>query len=146
MSNFINQNLLTEEIHQNWLEENVFSGKAHQFIIVEKFSNRDIGSVYLKDIDLLHQKAEFGIFIGEAEFLGKGLGTEATKMIIEYGFDSLHLNKIYLRVISENIQAINSYIHAGFHLEGILQKDVFSNGKYNDIILMAKLSKERPYQ
>lgn len=60
--NFIFQENLTKETHATWLKEKVYKGTTVQFIIIENTSQTPIGSVYLRDIDKLNNKAEFGIF------------------------------------------------------------------------------------
>ncbi|RKJ68109.1 GNAT family N-acetyltransferase [Roseburia sp. 1XD42-69] len=132
---FISRDLFTIESHTKWLNEVVKRGKAAQFIIETKQDGK-VGSVFLKDIDKNNQKAEFGIFIGESSAWGKGYGSEAAKLIIQYGFERLQLHKIMLRVFSENSHAIRSYEKAGFVQEGYLKDEVFLDGRYYDVILM----------
>lgn len=134
--NFIYQEELTIETHTRWLENKVNTGEVVQFIIIEKVKNLDIGSVFLRDIDTKNNKAEFGIFIGEDEARGKGLGQEATRLIVEYGFNQLKLNKIFLRVFAQNTGAIKSYEKAGFIKEGLFKEDVKINDSYYDVIFM----------
>lgn len=134
---FIYQKEITKEAHHNWLETKVKSGEVEQFIIVEKYMERAIGSVYLQNIDYNHNKAEYGIFIGEEKLMGKGYGTIAAKRIIQYAFEELKLHRIYLRVYEENKRAIASYERAGFQREAFLRDDVMINGGYRNMVLMA---------
>lgn len=143
---FINQTLFTKESHLKWMEDYVSTGKAYQFIILEKESNISIGSVYLRDVDRTHKKAEFGIFIGEDKYRGSGIGIEATKLILEYGFNELDLNKIFLRVLTNNYKAIKSYLNVGFKYEGYFREDVCVNSKYFDVIFMGILRDEKNYE
>ncbi|WP_242655192.1 UDP-4-amino-4,6-dideoxy-N-acetyl-beta-L-altrosamine N-acetyltransferase [Clostridium cellulovorans] len=138
---FIDQQLLTEEIHMSWLKSNVETGRAKQFIIVLKEEELPIGSVFLKDIDLKNSKAEFGIFIGEEFGRGKGHGREALKIIVDYGFKVMKLNKIFLRVLEENKAAIKCYQSAGFVYEGIFKDDIKSGNQYKNLIFMALFNK-----
>ena len=141
-SKFCFQETFTNEMHMNWYNTRVKTGNVVQFIIVDQENNMDIGSVYLRDIDLKNRKAEFGIFIGENIARGKGSGTKATKRIIEYGFKELKLNKIFLRVFADNLRAIASYKKAGFEEEGIFKQDVIVNaGEYKDMVFMAIFNK-----
>src|SRR3990167_8572470 len=73
-----------------------------------------IGHGGLVDIDLSEHTAQLRITIGNAAFWGKGFGTEATRLIVQYGFDTLHLESIWLRVLPTNTRAIRSYEKAGF--------------------------------
>lgn len=140
--NFIYQELFTSKSHLNWITTNVNTGKVVQMIIEETESKRPIGSVYIRDIDLIHHKGEYGIFIGEDDTRGKGYGTQAARLMIEYGFQILHLHKIFLRAFAENVQAIRSYEKAGFVQEAYLCDDVCINGQYKDMVLMAIIDKE----
>lgn len=141
--NFLDQRPFTVESHTAWLENVVYTGRAAQFIIYEKEGDFPVGSVFLRDIDYQNKKAEFGIFIGEDSARGKGIGTEAAKSIVKYGFTELKLHKIFLRVLADNKGAIKSYGKAGFVQEAYLKDDVLLNGEYRDIILMALFNPER---
>ena len=109
-------------------------------IICETATDRPVGSVYIRDIDKTHQKAEYGIFIGEPQARGKGYGTAAAQLMIKYCFEELQLHRLFLRVYAENIQAIRSYEKAGFVKEAHLREDVCIDGKYHDIVLMGILN------
>ena len=143
LKNFFIQDTLTEEQHQFWLNNKVRTGLVAQFIIIDNETDTPVGTTFLRDIDQNNSKAEFGIFIGEASARGKGLGSEACKLITDFGFDQLLLNRIYLRVFAHNNKAIKSYENAGFKKEALLQQDIFANDKYNDVIIMAKLKNRR---
>ena len=139
---FIYQKLFTKESHENWIKTMVETGKVVQMIIVLNEGDRPIGSVYVRDIDMEHKKAEYGIFIGETDCYGKGYGTEAAELMCEYAFAYLGLHKLMLRVYAENERAIKSYEKAGFVKEAYLKDDVFVQGKYRDIVLMAMFHEE----
>ncbi len=137
---FFIQDDLTKEQHYWWLENKVNTGEVAQFIIVDKETNSDVGTVFLKDIDKKNMKAEYGIFIGDEKARGKGIGTEAAKLICSYGFKDLCLHRIFLRVFAGNTQAKNSYIKAGFKEEAVLRDDVCINNKFYDVIIMGKVN------
>lgn len=134
--NFIYQEPFSKEGHEQWKKTMVDTGKVVQFIISTKDGN-PIGSVYLRDIDNVHKKAEYGIFIGEKNALGKGYGTQAARLIIHYAFEQLGLHKLMLRLLADNKQAYRSYEKAGFVQEAYLKDEVFLEGVYKDVIYMA---------
>lgn len=140
--NFIYRTPLTVENHLQWMKNKVETGEVAQFIIVEKDGEKPIGSVYLRDIDRNHKKAEFGIFIGESSTRGKGYGTQATRLILDYAFKELDLNKVMLRVFAYNNGAIKCYEKAGFTKEGCFRQDVIIDGVAYDIIFMGILKSE----
>lgn len=139
---FIYRTPLTEEAHLNWLHNRIETGQVAQFIIVDTESNTDVGSVYLRDIDNDNRKCEYGIFIGESSCRGKGIGSAAAKLALDYAFKELNMNRVFLRVFADNIGAIKSYEHAGFKYEGTFRDDVIINGKPYDMIFMAILKSE----
>ena len=143
-TNFIYQEPFTRQSHLHWLETMVEAGKVVQMIICLKEGDRPVGSVYIRDIDSCHHKAEYGIFIGEADARGKGIGTRAAGLMIAYAFEKLHLHRLFLRVFADNLRAIASYGKAGFEKEAYLRDDVCINGMYRDVVLMAVLNPKQP--
>ena len=140
---FIYQSEFTREGHLYWLHEIVEKGRACQMIICDSKTDKALGSVYIRDIDHDHHKGEYGIFIGEESARGRGVGTEAARQMIRYGFEQLGLHRIYLRVLAGNERAIRSYEKAGFKKEGYLHHDVCINGEYVDIVWMAAVNEEK---
>lgn len=138
--NFLYQKDFTVQGHLKWMDEMVDTGKVAQFMIYDTRTEKPVGSVFLRDIDHINRKAEYGIFIGADEARGKGLGTAAAELILEYGFEVLGLHKIFLRVLSDNELAIKSYEKAGFTKEGYFKDEVLLDGNYRDIIFMAVIA------
>ncbi len=134
--NFIFQKSFTVEIHHQWFHTMIETGKAIQYIITRKDNGEEIGSVYFRDIDDIHRKAEFGIFVGDRKSLHQGFGTEACWLACRHGFEAYGWHKIFLRVFATNIFAIRSYQRAGFLIEAFLKDDVCIHGKFRDIVLM----------
>ena len=137
-SRFLYREPFTQEGHLQWIKTKIDTGLAVQMIICTG-EHTPIGSVYLRDIDRLNRKAEYGIFIGEEDALGKGYGTAAAKLMLRYGFEQLSLHKIFLRVLADNARAIASYEKAGFVREAYLKDEVFLDGKFCDIVFMAMI-------
>lgn len=136
VENFIYRTPLTEQAHLNWYETRIKTGEVAQFIIVDEQSKTDVGSVYLRDIDKQNRKCEFGIFIGDENCRGKGIGSAAAKLILDYAFDVLNMNKVFLRVFAFNERAIKSYEKAGFKIEGTFKQDVIIDGVAYDMVFM----------
>lgn len=139
---FIFREPFTPEMHQSWLRTKVASGKVVQYIILAGEARRPVGSVYFRDIDEKNASAEYGIFIGESCARGIGLGTETASLFTEFGFTVLGLHRISLKLIGGNERARRSYEKAGFVYEGLFRDMVKLDGKYSDIIFMAKLNGE----
>ena len=112
------------------------------FAIVDKYSHRHIGNVKLGPIDWVHRRAHFGILIGDRESWGKGVGTEATRLTVEYAFARLNLNRVDLGVYAEHQAAVRCYERVGFKVEGRMRQDLFHRGKYKDRLWMGLLRSE----
>ena len=138
---FIFRQPFTAQLHENWLKTKVDTGKVIQYIITEK-GGRPVGSVYFRDVDVENDSAEYGIFIGEEDALGRGLGTETARLFTRFGLDVLKLHRISLRVLGGNDIARRSYEKAGFVTEGVFKDMVKLEGEYRDVIFMALLSEE----
>jgi len=112
------------------------------FLIYELATMRPIGRVGLEDISYQHRRASFGILIGEKDCWGKGYGTEATRLTLDYGFRLLGLHNIMLSVSSANIAAIRAYTRAGFHVIGARRECRREGDQTLDNIFMDCLSTE----
>ena len=112
------------------------------FAIYELATMRSIGRVGLEDISYQHRRASFGILIGEKECWGKGYGTEATRLTLDYGFRLLGLHNIMLSVSNANTAAIRAYTRAGFHVIGARRECRREDDQTLDNIFMDCLSTE----
>lgn len=140
---FIYQEDFTRQGHENWIRTMIDTGRAVQFMICIGEEQRPVGSVYLRDIDRNHRKAEYGIFIGEKDAWGQGYGTWAAKKMIDYAFEREGLHKLMLRVLADNQGAIRSYEKAGFVQEAYLRDEVFLEGHYRDVIYMSVINRRQ---
>lgn len=118
------------------------TSEGHNFAIVLKKDDTLIGNISLMDVDNISSKATVGLFIGESENRGKGYGTNALKLILNYGFKTLNLRNIMLQVDSDNKQGISCYKKAGFREFGRRHESCFKNGIYVDTVHMEILSYE----
>ena len=101
-----------------------------------------IGNVGFNSIDWINRSGELGIFIGEKQYWSQGYGKKAMRLIVQFGFESLNLHRIMLRVHANNPRAIRSYEAVGFVHEGKLRDDLFQDGQYFDVLLMSILKSE----
>jgi RimJ/RimL family protein N-acetyltransferase len=97
-----------------------------------------VGSANLFHFDLYAGHAEAGISLA-AEARGRGVGTEAVRQLVEFGFRRRNLRRIHLQAIASNLGALRSYEKAGFVVEGRLREHAWVRGAYEDIVLMGIL-------
>ncbi|ASS74561.1 hypothetical protein CIG75_05815 [Tumebacillus algifaecis] len=101
-----------------------------------------IGTCSIFRVELGHGNCWVSIMIGGPEHRGKGYGTEAMELLIDFIFRYINVHKIKLGVFSFNEQAIRSYEKNGFQVEGRMREELFREGKYHDMIYMGLLRRE----
>ena len=94
------------------------------------------------EVNAINQTATLGIFIGEVDYRNNGYGTEAIRLILEYGFHYMNLNNIQLKVFECNQRAMACYKKCGFKEMGRRRKEIFINGKFYDALYMDILREE----
>lgn len=112
------------------------------FTIYRRDDLTPIGSCRLHDITYRNRTAEFVIFIGEPAERGKGYGTEATRLTLDYAFTALGLNNVMLKVYEFNLAGQHAYRKAGFREFGRRRQAQFMGGKLWDVIYMECLASE----
>jgi len=132
---------LTLEAETDWFEAAARSTEMY-FTIYERSSWRPIGNLDLRAIDFRNRSAEFGITIGEADCRGKGYGTEATRLTLDFAFTALGLHSVTLAVFAYNPGAIRAYEKAGFRKIGRRREAKWMGGRLWDIIYMDCLATE----
>src|SRR5437773_9217926 len=96
-----------------------------------------VGGVGLRHIDRMNVSAEVSIFITDPSSWSKGLGTDAMRAMLDFGFGEMRLERVWLRVFDYNPRAVRSYEKAGFRREALLRHDRFHRGVHHDTHLMA---------
>ena len=132
--------IITLESEKQYFEETI--DKNYNFFIVTLDDDKLIGTVGLEKFDAINRTATLGIFIGDKEYRSQVYGTEAIKLILDYGFNYLNLNNIKLDLMSFNERALKCYQKCGFKEYGRRRKCKFINGKYYDCIEMDILAEE----
>lgn len=135
-SNLLSQQDINSVGHEAYLRSRVASRECDQFIIVALDTSEPVGSVFLKDIDLEDSEGEFGIFIGKAG-RGRGFAKEATNLLLEHAFATLHLNRVYLTVFADNLPGIRAYERAGFSIDPTKTREINSDNESRTLLYMA---------
>lgn len=135
-------NCVTIEQETEYLQNKSKANDAIQFTIVTLDSDKAIGTVSLERIDYINRSATLGIFIAEKDYFSNGYGTEAIKLILDYGFNYINLHSVNLQVMEFNPRAIRCYEKCGFKEYGRRRKCKFINGNYYDSVHMDILASE----
>ena len=131
--------LVTASSAKKYVEEELIGTR---FDIVLQDGDKLIGHISLHNIDHFNRNAFLGIVIGESEHHGKGHGTEAIRLIVDFGFKTLNLHNIMLSVDADNYGGISCFKKAGFKEAGQRREWKFKDGKYVDVIYMDLLARE----
>ncbi|WP_183564216.1 GNAT family N-acetyltransferase [Mucilaginibacter sp. SP1R1] len=107
---------ITPKMETAWLQDNLDKADQSRFAICVKELDTYIGNVQLLDIQ--NKRAELHLFIGNKLYWGKGIGYQATMLILQYAFFYKDLESLYLRVHPANIPALYIYEKAGFEITG----------------------------
>jgi RimJ/RimL family protein N-acetyltransferase len=105
-------------------------------------TDRLIGLTTFSSLDADNGSVLFHITIGERDAWGRGLGTEATRLMLSLAFDRMRLHRVGLSVFAFNERAIRSYLKAGFRVEGRLREAIARDGRHWDEIQMGILRDE----
>jgi len=130
---------MREEI--KWLKS-LPKKKDTDCVFAIEVKGKHIGSAGLHQINNTHHNATFGIMIGDKNFWDQGYGTDASQVIINFGFNKLKLHRIGLDVYEYNPRAIKVYKRLGFKLEGRKREYTRFQGKYYDALEMGLLKSE----
>ncbi len=137
---------ITKAGEKDFLEKMMMDDNNVVLSIITKKDEKLIGNIGLHQINIpvnrVSKRAMLGIAIGDLEEASKGFGTEAIKLMIDYGFNSLNLHRIELTVFDFNKRAFKAYQKIGFKEEGTKREALYIKGKYHDLIMMAILKRE----
>lgn len=156
----VNENDVTEEYY-NWLndkEVNQFletryhpqskanilnfvkkmDGQQNEIFlaICDKLTHKHIGNIKLGPINWIHRFGDISLLIGDKEYWGKGIATEAIRLMTEFGFNTLNLHKIKAGCYEKNIGSLKAFLKVGFTQEGILKKQWIVNGSFQNSIIL----------
>lgn len=123
-----------------WLDELPRTNTQMLFAIRKVFEPQMIGFVVFKNIQMVHRSADVGVRIGVEADRGKGYGTRALQLAMNYAWNHLNLRRLSLTVFAHNARAIASYRKVGFKDEGLFKDGAFIDGEWIDVIPMAALN------
>ncbi len=115
--------------------------EEYGFAIVLKTENKVIGAVSLMHIDWKNKNAELGYWLGK-KYWGKGLMTEAVKLVLKFAFEKLKLHRVYANLFEENVASRRVLEKSGFKLEGVARECRFRYNKWHNELKFGILKQE----
>lgn len=130
--------------HAAWFEKVTTDPSRVVFGIRELRTERIVGILQLIDLHPIHRSAELIIRIGSDEDRGRGFGSEAVRLAVDFGFRHRNLQRVWLRVFADNVRAIRAYEKANLQREGNMRRACFIDGQWRDEVIMAVLADVDP--
>lgn len=126
---------------RDWYASRAAQRDRLDLAVVDIIDGRCVGEVVLNQWDPANRSCNFRVLLGPAG-RGRGLGTEATRLIIGYGFERLGLHRIALEVYACNRRAHHVYEKVGFRAEGVLRQSLRYGDEWIDATVMSMLAHE----
>ena len=133
---------MTLERETAWYEQASVDDARTGFTIYERATGRPIGNCGLHEMDLANRRTMVGIMIGEPDARGRGYGTEAMRLLLDYAFTVLGLHSVMLMVFEYNGAGRRCYEKVGFREVGRRRQSRWINGRFWDEIYMDILATE----
>ena len=129
---------LTTEDARLWVERLI----DHPCAWVVEHEGRLLGEARLDSINMHDRRARLAIGLLDPAKLGRGLGRQAVRLVLEHAFGVLGLHRVDLRVIAYNTRAIRCYRACGFVEEGREREAALVAGEWHDDVIMSMLVQE----
>lgn len=126
----------------DWMREHSRGREDYLFGIRLVATSELIGFVELGEIAWTHRTGWVALGIGEARHRGRGYGTEALQLTLDYAFNELNLHRLQLTVFAYNEPAIALYEKLGFQREGVFREALQRDGQRHDVYLYGILARE----
>jgi diamine N-acetyltransferase len=131
--------LVNEDAELKWYEEMTEAGRAPRptalaFAIHDAADGELVGVCGIESIDHNFSRAELGIFVGRRR--GTGIGSDATRLALDWAFTMIGLHNVMLETYEFNEQARRAYERAGFRVIGRRRDAVRAMGRRWDSLLM----------
>lgn len=132
-----------DERTREWYRSRIEQHDRLDLSVVDRATDACVGEVVLNEWDPANESCNFRILIGPAG-RNRGLGTEATRLLLDYAFQLPGLHRIELEVFAFNPRAQHVYERCGFVAEGRRRAALLFDGERIDAVVMSVLRSERP--
>lgn len=102
-----------------------------------------LGEAVLNELDAPNESMSFRIALAGPHAFGRGHGTEATRLVLDFAFDTVGLHRVGLEVFDFNARARRVYEKCGFVREGVLRDALLWEGRRHDALVMSVLATDR---
>jgi len=128
---------LTKKIVEDYIDEGKKSGTYYMYAICFAENNKHIGNLKIGPINKKHNVSDLVCVIGDKNYWGMGLATEAIKLGNQLAFEKYGIRKLHGQIYADNIGSIKAYCKAGWIIEGVIRGRYLVNGEPMDQILVS---------
>jgi len=128
---------------QKWIEDKIFNNNNQLYLMLcIKGEGTPVGYIAIVNIDYLNRKAQYGGIVISRQYSGKGIGTEATKLLLHHVFEELGMNMFYGYWREDHKASLKMAEKSGFKVDGLVRDYVFKQGKFHNAYILSMLKTE----
>ena len=133
---------VSHEYEKKWIEDAIWSKAQIKLGICLKENDKLIGFGAVTDMDWINRSAHCPSMIGEKEYWGKGLASEARILLLDFAFCERGLNRVNVLILEGNTASLKICEKCGFQVEGVLRQSIFKQGRFHNQVVMSLLQEE----
>lgn len=136
---------INSDMQLNWFEEKVVNDNSTIMFAIRDVSTKELlGCCGLCYINWVHRHSDLSLYIGKNESYidCEGIAEDACRLLFDYGFGELGLNKIWTEIYDFDLKKFELYSKLGFEQDGMLREQYFYEGKWHDSRMMSLLVSE----
>tara|TARA_B110000240_G_scaffold68612_1_gene78142 strand:+ start:226 stop:756 length:531 start_codon:yes stop_codon:yes gene_type:complete len=131
---------LTKKSVLDYMQTGIDTGRYYMWGIFMKENNLHIGNIKVGEIDLKNNISDLATIIGDVNYWGKGLATEAIIVGQELAFEKYNFRKLSGTILAGNLGSLKAYKRAGWVEEGLLKDHIEVGDKLHDQILVSRFN------
>lgn len=143
--NFFYRKDITREEHLNFFHKKCETGIVFYFVVIDKARDEIIGVVYLQRYEEEKKAMESGLFFSEKVPQGKGYATEAYRLLADFAFNDLPVERLFAQVISHNKASLRLHEKLGYREIGRNKATITPTGEEVEAVTL-ELLKENYYE
>jgi len=137
VTEFLDASNLTKENVIKYINSGLKNKSYYIYAICDKKNDQHIGNIKVGPIDHEHKVSDLVTFIGDTDYWGKGIATQAIELGNKFAFNDYDIRKLSGAINSNNIGSLKCYTKAGWLIEGVLYGHNLYSGKPSDKVIVS---------
>lgn len=132
---------------KEWYFNMIKDNRFEMFVIIDLSLDEIIGVTGITYIDWPNKHGDVHFYIGKnSEWIDEKYSPIAVKLILNYGFKILNLNKLWAEIYEIDVKKLDFFKNIGFKTDATLREHYFHNGKYYNSHILSLLRKDYKYE